>query len=698
MEKRKEFEGQGFLDAGGEVKRSRFDDGNSTVEADYFVEQRLVGWIIGRGGATLKEIEGSYQVKIVVDQSNKEMGYSQLRVAGPQIMVTQAADHINMSLARAVQTTEGGEPVGPFLLDSPPSAMADKMYEEMKIEQRFVGWLLGRGGAVIREIELTANCKISINQDSRATGFSRAQLHGNMDERLHAKQLIGESIAKAMESPAGNAAPRNFGGIEEDVQVEQKWIGWLVGRQGGVIKEIEQEFLVRISIDQSTKSMGFSTVKICGSDPASVALARDRIQGHVQKVGGNTPQQAMMAGDPFAGQMGVPADPFSDFMNSAAGTGGATVVDINIEQQWVGWLLGKAGTVMKEIETASGAKVVVNQDTKGMGYSVAQVSGHPSAVALAKSMIEEKLLQVNPSGNGFVSQQTQGPPAQTQGYAPLLSPQASASAYDGASAAPVEAMMPEESIDLTLEQRFVGWILGKNHATLREIEAQTGARISIDQTNKHLGHSVVKIAGGASSVIKAQQRIQASLAMAAGGQPAMLSLAPSGSSGGGAVSGMSMTGASGDFSATAAGLASTAAQVPGVAGMGASSPPMFAPTSTGELQVEQQMVGWIVGTRGAVLQEIENTSGTRISIDQSTKELGYSTARINGTAEAQAIARQMISEKISQAHPAGPPGSNPLPQMQAQTGLEQQFGGGMFASGGVSTGQFNQGLMQGFLQ
>eukprot|EP00434_Breviolum_minutum_P042704 symbB.v1.2.038027.t1/scaffold5785.1/size23606/2 len=53
-------------------KRFRLD----SPDVEYYLEQRLVAWIIGKGGSTLKEIEQAYDVKVSLDQSCKSSGYS----------------------------------------------------------------------------------------------------------------------------------------------------------------------------------------------------------------------------------------------------------------------------------------------------------------------------------------------------------------------------------------------------------------------------------------------------------------------------------------------------------------------------------------------------------------------------------------------------------------------------------------------
>eukprot|EP00913_Durusdinium_trenchii_P022390 g21034.t1 len=71
----------------------------ATHEAEYYIEQRLVGWIIGKGGSTLREIEQAHDVKVVVDQSSKGSGFSKVLISGSKAKVLEAVEHINNSLS-----------------------------------------------------------------------------------------------------------------------------------------------------------------------------------------------------------------------------------------------------------------------------------------------------------------------------------------------------------------------------------------------------------------------------------------------------------------------------------------------------------------------------------------------------------------------------------------------------------------------
>jgi len=699
MEKRK----QAFDDDAPE-KRFRFDLSEEVAqaadEAEFYMEQRLVGWVIGTRGSTLKEIEQAYAVRVVVEQDTKELGYSKVKITGSRDQWQAAADHINTSLSRAVTSLDGASSAGPFLLDAPPNAPPpDQIEEDIRIEQRYVGWLVGKGGGVIRDIEQKCGCRISVKQDTRAHGYSRAVFNGTSTQRQQAKQMIEESIDRAK---ASDPRPPEREEQPGEMQIEQKWVGWLLGRGGGVLAEIEKANEVQIKVDQSTKSSGYSTIKING-DPARVEMSKERIQAQLKKVGG-----------------GVYA------------SNGSGEDWVQVEQKWVGWLVGKSGAVIKEIEGQSGARIKVDQTGKDHGYSTVCMSGTWDSIGRAKQMVMDKLAQVDPSGKFIAGGQLQDPGSHydqhTSGYndgggryddrapmdygarsghswteaathaayrvreetqepataayeaaqqlssmadaladkpagghdlakmrqiaqqllaatepapgpivgrvrssaqpttrghvdltsrgrPPLVAPRRGAAATGSTSPAyrsSASGYGQEEVAELQVEQRLVGYILGPKGALMKEIEAESGARVKIDQSTKDHGYSIVKMSGSPSAVHHAQSRIQASVARASGDKPIEASYSK------------------------------------------VTLPRRDRGSHEEEaMQVEQRCVGWLLGCKGIVMKEIEQKSGARVSIDQSTKEQGFSTVKMSGPADRVAAAKSLVNEKLLQADPAG---------------------------------------------
>merc|ERR1712079_490924 len=61
---------------------------------------------------------------------------------------------------------------------------------------------------------------------------------------------------------AGNVVVDNSMTVQENMTIDQKWVGWLLGKGGMVCHEIEVSTGAQVRIDQATKSLGYSTVQI----------------------------------------------------------------------------------------------------------------------------------------------------------------------------------------------------------------------------------------------------------------------------------------------------------------------------------------------------------------------------------------------------------------------------------------------------
>lgn len=596
-------------------KRSRLEE----TGVEYFIEQRLVGWIIGKGGSTLKEIEQAYQVKVSLDQSSKSTGYSKVQITGPEAQIGKAVGHINSSLSSAGY---GDGVNGPCLLETLPTG--DNGKEDIQVKQRYIGYLLGKGGAAIADIEKASGCQIFVNQETKSLGYSVVQLLGLPEQIADAKQAIELSIERAKAAREGKVA-------EERVEVEQRCVGWLLGKKGGLVQEIQQETGAQIVIDQTTSNLGYSTVVLKGMVD-QVDSARDRVNAALEKVG---------------------ATPMTAKAGNAAGVGGSKGSSINtqvtVDQQWVGWLLGKNGSAVKDIEASTGAKISVNQDTKVQGYSTIALSGTPLEIQSAYEAMTESLRRAGGSlgelpawvssagglghhGHGkgresglidavwclassLVEHSGQDalwrllPTLQETMHAhpdvveslkslvPLRSGGASLPLVD-------RSQHTQHTMDIQVPQHLVGWLLGGRGKTVQQIQDETGAKISIDQKTKDAGYSVVHVSGSMSAVQLAERRIQSSISLA-NKDPKQ---------------------GFGEFRQD---------------------------TETTEMEVQQRLVGWILGKSGMVLKQIELQSGASVTIDQSTKELGFSKCRITGGFAQRVAARRLIEEKLVEADAVG---------------------------------------------
>eukprot|EP00928_Gymnodinium_smaydae_P017648 TRINITY_DN16751_c0_g1_i1.p1 TRINITY_DN16751_c0_g1~~TRINITY_DN16751_c0_g1_i1.p1 ORF type:complete len:361 (+),score=68.71 TRINITY_DN16751_c0_g1_i1:245-1327(+) len=349
-------------------------------------------------------------------------------------------------------------------------------------------------------------------------------------------------------------------------------------------------------------------------------MAKARIRASLQKVGATPLSDGASRLGVARSLTGTPLGP------SGVGRGPRSV-QVQIEQRWIGWLLGRSGAVIKEIEVATGAKVSLNQDTKLQGFSIATITAErPHAVIAAQDAITQKIRQVSGNVHEAVGASA-GSSAPRSGESsssldpalaraveqlaaaagkPHLAAELEGVLAKGGLKAPVVPVQPQVHT-MEVEQKWIGWLLGSRGKTMRDIEYECGATVTVDQSTKELGYSVLNIEGTPDQISRTQARIQASLNMAAGGADVF-------SSGG-------MTRDAGD-----------AKEI--------------------DVQVEQRYVGWLLGKSGSVLREIEGAALVKISIDQSTREHGFSTVRIRGGAAEVARAKSIVEEKLEQADKA----------------------------------------------
>jgi len=295
------------------------------------IDQRWVGYIIGQGGETLRHIRDSCGVAIQIDQSTKDEGFSIVQIFGPPSVADTALMMINAKIAEV-----------------DPQQRPHGEVEEIKVDQNNVGYILGKGGETLRAIRQESGANLSIDQSTKEMGFSVVKIVGSEQAKKHAAELVNTKMAE-LRSGRSHAA---------EYRVEQAFVGWLIGKGGETVKTIKEQSGANVVIDQSTKDHGFSTVRVL-QGPGS-EMAREMIEVKLREV-------------------------------QASKT---SFEEMRVDQKWVGWLIGRGGETVRYIKDHSGASVVINQNTKEMGFSILRLGGTLEAISMAQQMIEQKLIEV----------------------------------------------------------------------------------------------------------------------------------------------------------------------------------------------------------------------------------------------------------------------------------------------------------------
>jgi len=310
----------------------------------------------------------------------------------------------------ALQAMSITGPMGPMM--GPPAL-------SLQLQQQYIGFIIGQGGEQLRQIkDASGVINIQINQDTKEQGFSTVQIYGPPDTAEKAKQLIDARIAEL------DPARRPLGAVEE-VKVEQSMVGFLLGKGGETLKMIKLKSGAAVSIDQSTKDQGFSIVRIIGDD-VTKAAARELVNAK---------------------------------MGESRGAH-AAAFEFKIEQQHVGFLIGKGGETLRGIKDQTGANVVIDQATKDMGYSLVKILPGPGADA-ARLHVEAKLKQV-------------------------------------------ETLVEEYPVDM----HAVGLLIGRGGEFVRSLRDQTGATLMVEPGCQEAGYNMCRLTGNPEALVKAKELVR----------------------------------------------------------------------------------------------------------------------------------------------------------------------------------------------
>mmetsp|Transcript_102467 Transcript_102467/g.289425 ORF Transcript_102467/g.289425 Transcript_102467/m.289425 type:complete len:709 (+) Transcript_102467:101-2227(+) len=519
---------------------------------------------------------------------------------------------------------------------------------EIKIPQQYVGWLKGAHGRQIVDIETKSGAHISIDQNTKELGYSRAILSGSEEAVQMAANIVHNELMRVMErdgysQQALQQAPQPDE-VMLEAQIPQKYVGWLKGSGGKQIRDLETKTGSRIRIDQSTRDVGYSIAQITGTEEAALQV-KQFIEAEVARV----EERDRVVQAHVENQMP-----------------GGVVGEVRIPQQYVGWIKGSGGAQIKDVEARSGAHVTIDQSSADLGYSRAMLYGSAEAVSVAQQYIENELSRVmeRDQPGGRVGSLIQNQPVDSQlalasqvvddgavasgqpqealkAVATLLvgvlgavagassktaSPQGQAStvalqsaltqlqslsASSSQSQPAMQLALPaagtgSEGDDGTydivhLPNACVGWLKGKQGGMIRDIEGRSGAQVDIDQSTKDTGYSCARISASNFHSKKIAHGLVVAEVMKV----------------------MDQSGEPCDI------------------GVGVKS----------EFRIDAQYVGWVKGPRGKVVQDIQVRTGTRIDVDQKNREANIAVVKIFGTYEGTVQARKLIANELSKINP-----------------------------------------------
>nr|BCL66124.1 C1, subunit of the circadian RNA-binding protein CHLAMY1 [Volvox africanus] len=219
-----------------------------------------VGRIIGRAGATIRDLEASTSTRIQVD--HKAMGDKPVVISGRRDDVERAK--------RSVQDLISGAS------DSVPPSTGE-VQETVECPPGIVGRVIGRGGETIRTLQQASGAHILVNQEFPEGVPRLIVITGTQDAVQRATSMISELING--DHTSTQTVIQRFGvGSTEVVECPKAMVGRIIGKGGETIKDLQKRFNASIQIDQ-----GSTPCKVTITGPShAISSARRAIEDLVR--------------------------------------------------------------------------------------------------------------------------------------------------------------------------------------------------------------------------------------------------------------------------------------------------------------------------------------------------------------------------------------------------------------------------------
>ncbi|CEP22736.1 unnamed protein product [Cyberlindnera jadinii] len=257
------------------------------------------------------------------------------------------------------------------------------------------GVIIGKNGSIIADIRERTNVKAGVSPVIQGTPDRILTVTGALDDTAEALGLIAQAL---LENPLDESALQFFplkrllppgpeGTTTLRLLVPNAQMGTIIGKQGVRIKEIQQRFNVKIVaskdfLHNSTERL----VELQGSpaaiEDASRILARCLMEDWHSVTGTSfyTPSPRPHPGRRYVHQHGGDSSDVS-FDNEYSKTA-------RFPRDYVGCLIGKAGSRIQEIRRVSGAQIIIAPEDDEDGFRQFVLTGSTRAIDKAMSFLK----------------------------------------------------------------------------------------------------------------------------------------------------------------------------------------------------------------------------------------------------------------------------------------------------------------------
>ncbi|CAL8320081.1 unnamed protein product [Lota lota] len=354
---------------------------------DFKVPDKMVGFIIGKGGEQISRIQLESGCKIQIAPESGGLLDRPCTLTGTPENIEQAKRLLNEIVEQCRY--------GPgFHTDMD----GNSSIQQILIPANKVGLVIGKGGDTIKQLqERTGVQMIMIQNDPLPTGADKPlRITGDPYKVQVARELVAKLIRDKDlgDFRVGKAEfGSKLGGNSLDVAVPRFAVGIIIGRNGEMIKKIQNDTGVRIQFKQDD---GVSTDRVAQvtGQPNQCQLAIHLIHELVHTAQERDGFSGLMSRRGRSGDGGGGAGPASDLQE----------ITYAVPADKCGLVIGKGGETIKNIKEQSCAHVELQRNpppNTDPNVRIFSLRGTPQQLDRARQLIDERVGAAALVNSGF---------------------------------------------------------------------------------------------------------------------------------------------------------------------------------------------------------------------------------------------------------------------------------------------------------
>lgn len=261
---------------------------------------------------------------------------------------------------------------------------------QFQIPNAYVGRLIGKSGIAMRTLQESTQARLKLSRDSETDprSISRRLVINGTDEQI--TQAL-ELVCALVDEAAGAADPT--AAIEMRFAIPKRFIGLIIGKAGAHIAEIKEKTGVELTVKQETvPTMAMGAAVVARGRPGQILRAQAEIQRRVRPAAEKAQMIDAIISDVVVGVFAVDEAAAPAMARALVGQAYqpqamAPGLVISVPDAKVGLIIGKQGSIFKQLEKTSGAKIVIPQTSAVPGFREVTVAGSPRSIALAQESI-----------------------------------------------------------------------------------------------------------------------------------------------------------------------------------------------------------------------------------------------------------------------------------------------------------------------